>query len=161
MFNVVNYALEMDISWVGWGWRGTNDDYPCGSLPDCDQPDMRSANGTLVNGQYGGAPWSMIWDTFVNNQSPKVMDATSGTNLASNVYEPKGYLPRPCILGTFNLGNICGWDASINTTTLKASDFSSQSIYQSALPGLPPDGSCSKQGCGSVQCGTYTGPCQG
>jgi len=161
VFNIVNYALQMDISWIGWGWRGTNDDYPCSNIPDCDQPDMRSPNGTLVTGKYGGAAWQTIWDTYVNNQSPKVGDATNGQNLDNKAYEPKGYLPRPCILGTFNLGDICGWDDKIETTSLKSTDFSAQSIYQSYLPGLPPDGSCTKQGCGSHQCGTYMGPCTG
>ena len=65
--------------------------------------------------------------------------------------------------GKYNLGGICGWDEDVSTTSgiITVYNLTVQSIYDSYLPGLPPNGSCSAQGCANVQCQTYTGPCQG
>ena len=161
VYNMVNFALQYDVSWIGWAWRGTNDDYPCHATPDCNQPDMRNTDGTIVDGSFGGADWKTIWETFVSNASPKVMDVANGKTLDPTENEEEGYLVRPCIQGKYNLGGICGWDETVATTSLSAHNFTSQSIYDSILVGLPPNGSCSSQGCNGIPCQTYTGPCQG
>eukprot|EP01084_Bolivina_argentea_P148926 260266_1 len=159
VFNIVNYALQYDISFIGWAWRGTNDDNPCGSKPDCHQPDMRNENGMIVNGTYAGANWDNVWNSFVNKESLNVMDATNGRQLASNEPEISGYLVRPCIEGDYNTGDICGWDLNTNITSLTVNDFISQSMYDSILVGLPPFGNCRLQGCTPNVCKNYTGPC--
>eukprot|EP01084_Bolivina_argentea_P148927 260268_1 len=161
VFNIVNFALEYDISWIGWAWRGTNDDNPCHSTPDCNQPDMRNTDGTIVDATYGGANWKTVWQTFVSDVSPQVLDVSNGQTLAPTDTEGVGYLVRPCIQGKYNLGGICGWDEKVSTTSLNVKNFTSQSIYDSILVGLPPNGSCKSQGCQGIQCQTYTGPCQG
>ena len=163
VFNIVNMCLQYDISWIGWGWRGTNDDYPCHSTPDCNQPDMRNTDGFLVDATYGGADWKNVWGTFVSSQSPQVQDDTNGETLAPDETEDAGYLPRPCIQGEYNIGDICGWDEDISTTSgiITVYNLTNQSIYDGFLPGLPPNGTCSAQGCANIECQTYTGPCQG
>jgi len=162
VYNIINMGLQYDISWIGWAWRGNNDDYPCGSKPDCQQPDMRSETGQLTSAEYGGADWSTVWKALVASNTLNVKDVTNGKTLTHTQDEAAGYLVRPCISGDYNLGGICGWDLSVPTSSLTPSDLTSQSIYDSILPGIPPNGNCKLEGCSSInyQCQTYTGPCK-
>merc|ERR1712013_773076 len=117
---------------------------------------MRNTNGTLVDGSYSGADWKTVWESFVADSSPTVFDAANGSTLAPAETEEVGYLVRPCIQGKYNLGGICGWEEEVQTTTLTVADFTGQSIYDSILPGMPPNGSCTAQGCAGIPCQTYT-----
>ena len=145
VFNMVNFAMQMDISFVGWGWRGNNSNTCTNHEPNCNVPDMRSSDGNLVTGAYGGANWRNVWQTFVSNPNPKVLDITNGIQLQPTDMEQAGYLPRPCIMGNYNLGKFCGYDLETNVSQLSYLNFSSQSIYSSILPGLPPNGNCTLQ----------------
>eukprot|EP01084_Bolivina_argentea_P161869 281718_1 len=104
VYNIVNMAYQYDVSWTGWGWFGPLA-YSCDALRDCYA--MRNLNGTYVsNGTYGGASWASVWQDFVDNSTPKVMDKQTdptSINVAPTVEEVMGYLPRPCIMGDYNL----------------------------------------------------------
>jgi len=163
VYNIVNLSEQYDISWFGWAWRGTNvnnANRPCqDGMTECNQPDMRDTGGVLTDGTKGGANWKLVWSTFVSVNSIRVNDVGSG-NIAREAYQQQGFLPRPCIVGTFNLGGICGYDLSVNVNTLSYTDIIAQSLYDSILPGLPPKGNCTDQGCEGIPCQTYTGPCK-
>eukprot|EP01084_Bolivina_argentea_P161867 281715_1 len=152
-YNIVNLAYQYDISWTGWSWIGTTP-YDCNNLRDCY--DMRNENGSFVsNGTWGGAPWALIWNDFVNNDSPQVKDVqkdSTSVNVEPTVHEKNGYLPRPCIMGDYNLQAFCGLDLSTDITTVNYTVFATNSIYQSVLPGMPPKGSCKQQGCPTHPC---------
>ena len=122
--------------------------------------DMRDENGKLVDGTYGGADWQTVWETFISNDDIVVEDAADGAFLTSDEYQDEGYLPRPCIMGDYNLGGICGYDLEDRLSSIAVSDITSQSMYDSILPGIPPNGSCTDQGCPGTTCQTYTGPCK-
>lgn len=163
VYNIVNMCEQYDISWVGWGWRGTNVNNahrPCeDGMTECNQPDMRDTGGVLTDGSHGGADWKTVWKTFVSATSIKV-DDNSPNNINRADVQVQGFLPRPCIVGQFNLGGICGYDLSVNVTSLTVNEIISQSLYDSILPGLPPSGNCTAQGCPGTACQTYTGPCK-
>ena len=76
--------------------------------------------------------------------------------------EEAGYLPRPCIMGNYNMGKFCGYDLNIDVNQLSYLNFSAQSLYSSILPGLPPRGNCTLQGCASVgfECSHVEEPCK-
>ena len=122
---------------------------------------MRNENGELVDGTYGGADWQTVWKTFIASEKIIVEDAANGTVLSANDLQMQGYLPRPCIIGDFNLGNICGYDLSsnIDPSSISVTDIASQSIYSSMLPGLPPKGDCENQGCLGYSCAAYSSAC--
>eukprot|EP00727_Mastigamoeba_balamuthi_P010226 m51a1_g5826 hypothetical protein (702) ;mRNA; f:243951-247769 len=164
VYNVANTAAQYDVSWLGWGWRGVNRDNslaPCeDGMAECNQPDMRDVGGVLTDGSRMGANWAKVWADYVAAKTITVRDAAPKAFTTAD-YEPEGFLPRPCIHKGFNLGNICGWDLRTDVRTLKSSDFSSQTMWTGILPGLPPTGHCSSQGCPGFQCETYTGPCSG
>ena len=162
-FNIVNMAAQFDISWTPWTWRGTNglkcDNHEGGCM------DLRGAgypNATLTDGLFGGANWTLIWDTFVNTDIINVYD-TLGTNasyLGPNDKEPRGYLPRPCILGTYSHGNNCGFDLGIPVSNLNVTSFNDQSGSYDFFAGIPPAGNCSLQGCpGLNKCSQYKKAC--
>lgn len=155
MYNVVNMAYQYDISWTGWGWFGPLP-YECANLRDCYA--MRNDDGSYVsNGTYGGASWASVWDDFVNNPNPKVKDVQSDTNsinLAPTIKEEMGYLPRPCIMGNFNMGTACGLDLNKSVELVNYTVFAAESIYSAALPGVPPMGGCHQQGCPAHPCST-------
>ena len=71
----------------------------------------------------------------------------------------EGYLPRPCIVGDYNLGNVCGYDLNTDLTTINVSAFADANIYASVLPGLPPKGNCTDQGCPGLSCQAYSSAC--
>eukprot|EP00486_Rosalina_sp_Unknown_P007300 CAMPEP_0201572168 /NCGR_PEP_ID=MMETSP0190_2-20130828/15286_1 /ASSEMBLY_ACC=CAM_ASM_000263 /TAXON_ID=37353 /ORGANISM="Rosalina sp." /LENGTH=497 /DNA_ID=CAMNT_0047997597 /DNA_START=116 /DNA_END=1609 /DNA_ORIENTATION=- len=154
VYNIVNMAYQYDVSWTGWGWFGTVP-YDCDNLRSCY--DMRNENGTgVANGTWGGASWASVWEDFVNNAMPKVKDVQQTINLLPNVEEQMGYLPRPCIMGDYNLQGFCGLDLNISVDSVSYEVFGGDSIYQSVLPGMPPMGACHSQGCPSHPCGTST-----
>jgi len=164
VYNVVNFGEQYDISWIGWGWRGTNVNNahpPCvNGQTECNQPDMRDVGGVLTNGNAAGANWAQVWSVYVTAKQITVQDIDpSQQSIAPSAYESQGWLPKPCIVQGFNLNDICGYDLNTNVTTIPVSQFTSQSIYVSILPGLPPRGNCSAQGCPGYICETYTGPC--
>jgi hypothetical protein len=41
-------------------------------------------------------------------------------------YQPAGFLPRPCMTGTFNLAGFCGWPLGTNVSGLAWTDFFNQ-----------------------------------
>eukprot|EP00483_Globobulimina_turgida_P008236 UN08252 len=159
-YNVVNMAMQYDISWTAWAWWGSQP-YDCEDLKSCNN--LRNVDGSYVsNGTWGGAPWETIWREVVNNSNPIVQDNQidpSSVNVESTVFEKNGYLPRPCIMGDYNTGNHCGWDLAVNVTSLNYSDFISQSIYGIKLPGFPTYGNCTLQGCPTHPCG-FTDICK-
>ena len=79
----------------------------------------------------------------------------SNSFLSPNIEEPQGYLPRACIMGDYNMANNCGWDLNDNVDTLNVSDFNSQTLYYTFLPGMPPKGNCSNQGCPGHPCNVH------
>eukprot|EP01124_Arcella_intermedia_P029203 TRINITY_DN6109_c0_g1_i1.p1 TRINITY_DN6109_c0_g1~~TRINITY_DN6109_c0_g1_i1.p1 ORF type:complete len:526 (+),score=81.68 TRINITY_DN6109_c0_g1_i1:13-1590(+) len=163
VYNIVNLSEQYDLSWIGWAWRGTNvnnANRPClDGMADCNGPDMRDLGGILTDGLRGGAPWRLVWSTFVASSTIEVNDMTPN-NISKASYQPMGFLPRPCIVGEFNLGGLCGYDLATGIETINYADIISQSLYDSILPGLPPLGHCGGQGCAGYPCQTYTGPCK-
>ncbi len=110
--------------------------------------------GVLTDGQYGGANWTDVWETFVappNGGKLVVQDVLGpGVYLNATAHEPRGYLPRPCIIDGLNLGNYCGWPLGFNTSLLPWNSMWNQTLYTSVLPGLPPSGpqdTCYEQTC--------------
>eukprot|EP01121_Diplochlamys_sp_Union-15-3_P007755 TRINITY_DN1999_c0_g1_i1.p1 TRINITY_DN1999_c0_g1~~TRINITY_DN1999_c0_g1_i1.p1 ORF type:complete len:541 (+),score=94.32 TRINITY_DN1999_c0_g1_i1:32-1624(+) len=163
VYNVANLAEQYDLSWIGWAWRGTNinnSHRPCqDGMAECNQPDMRDTGGVLTDATHGGADWQSVWNNFVSPSTIKVNDVSPG-NINKNDPQPAGFLPRPCIVGQFNLGDICGYDLSVDVRSLNYQDIIAQSLYDSILPGMPPKGNCTAQGCEGYPCQTYTGPCK-
>jgi hypothetical protein len=162
VFNIINMAEQYDISWVGWGWRGPNNNsayVPCQNQQAvCSLGDMRGEGGLLSNGSAGGPNWRKIWNTFVNPNQIVVMDQNPD-QIDRLARQPEGFLPKPCIVGEFNIGNNCGYDLAQDITTLPYSAFGPQDLYHSVLPGLPPKGNCSFQGCAAYSC-SNSPPCQ-
>lgn len=150
VYNMANLAAQYDISFVGWGWRGRNSPSANCTLgqTQCNTPDMRDNSpldgrtGVLTNGTLGGANWTLVWSTFVNPSDKiiHVQDTLPNVHLNGTAYEPQGYLPRPCIVGQFGLGNYCGYPLGTNMSTLDKdwNSFWNQSVGISVLPGLPP-----------------------
>ena len=75
-----------------------------------------------------------------------------GSFIGPNVLQPKGYLPRPCIMGDYGFQNNCAWDLSTNVDTLTVDDFDKQTLSDVYLPGMPPLNNCSNQGCPGFTC---------
>eukprot|EP01083_Nonionella_stella_P250962 866412_1 len=121
---------------------------------------MRGAgfpNATLVDGTWGGADWMNVWETFVSATMIEVMDTLGpkGSFLAPGSNEPAGFLPRPCIMGNFNVANNCGWTLGVDIDSLNVSSFDAQTLYYAFLPGLPPNSNCSLQGCPGHPCNVH------
>ena len=157
-FNIINMAAQYDISWTAWAWWGVSG-YECDSIRKCN--DLRNENGSYVsNGTYGGAPWQLIWSNYINTDTINVLSTQTDSNtinVSPNVMEIKGYLPRPCIMGNYNIGNHCGFSYNTSILSLPYTDFNGQSAYSVILPGLPSiNNDCTKQGCPTINCGfTY------
>ncbi len=148
--NLLNLAAQYDASWTGWGWRGRNS--PSGNCTrgqtQCNTPDMRDNGpdgwtGVLTDGTRGGANWTRAWAAFVappGGGAVAVADALPGVHLNASAYEPEGYLPRPCIVGQFNIGGFCGWPLGTNASTVARgwNSLWNQTVFESVLPGLPP-----------------------
>jgi hypothetical protein len=126
----------------------------------CNTPDMRTngldASGTVIgvltDGSLGGANWTDVWSSFVSPPSGVIVvqDVLGAVALNSTAYEPKGYLPRPCLVPNMGMGDSCGWPLGFNTSDLDWNALWNSSIYDSVLPGLPPSGppsSCFEQTC--------------
>jgi len=155
VFNIINMAEQYDISWVGWGWRGTNNNTAYAPCVDgqavCSLSDMRGQGGLLADGTFGGPNWRRIWNYYVNTPVITVLDNNSD-KIGKSQPQGEGFLPRPCIVGEFNIGNLCGYDLAYDVTTLSYTSFGSQDLYNSSLPGLPPRGNCASQGCPGYTC---------
>lgn len=157
--NLINLGAQLDISWTGWAWRGTNANGGNCSKPEgqaeCAYPDMRDVGGVLTTGASGGANWAEVWTTFIATPNIVVQDA--GNHSAINVtdIEVQGFLPRPCIVPNFGLGSACGWPLGTPTPDLNWVSMWNQSLGESVLPGLPPSGapaSCTQQACEAYEC---------
>ena len=111
-------------------------------------------NATLVTGQFGGANWLNVWNVFVTPDNLTVHDALGpdASFLPPGTAEPEGFLPRACIMGDYNMANNCGWDLNTDVDTLPVSSFNGQNLYYTYLPGMPPKGNCSNQGCPGYPC---------
>jgi hypothetical protein len=158
VWNLLNLAAQYDCSWVGWGWRGTNaNDGNCtDGEPICNSPDMRSYNGTLTNGTEGGADWATAWAAYVSSSVITVQDNPT-TSLNSTAYEVQGFLPRPCIVGQFGLGDYCGYPLNTSFNDMNWVSFWNSSQGTAVLPGLPPAGppsACLLQACPGYTCQT-------
>jgi hypothetical protein len=155
VYNILNMCEQYDISWIGWGWRGNNNNTNYSPCVDgqtvCYAADMRDVGGVLTNGSSGGANWKHIWNTFVNANVINVNDNGPGKIDKLDV-QLQGFLPRPCIVGTFGLGDNCGYDLNTNVKSLKFALFTQQTINNVTLPGLPPNGNCANQGCQGYVC---------
>jgi hypothetical protein len=61
VYNLANMAAQLDVSWLGWAWRGTNaNGGACAQPPgqaECGYPDMRDELGLMKEGRGGGADW--------------------------------------------------------------------------------------------------------
>ena len=150
VYNVINMAAQLDVSWTGWAWRGT-------AGGNCGSPDMRAAGpeGVLTNGSMGGANWEEVWQTYVAAPSIVVADAGDPTKIAVNYTEVKGFLPKPCIVPDFGMGAACGWPLGYNISTLPFNSMWNQTVGDSVLPGLPPSGppsACYLQACPGFSC---------
>jgi hypothetical protein len=174
VFNVLNLAAQLDVSWTGWAWRGTNaNSLPCNQgEAECGYPDMRGAGGTLTNGSAGGADWAGAWAAYAAAPVVTVLDAGARDPAALNAsaYEVRGFLPRPCIVPFFGQGGFCGWPLGTNVSALPWVSLWNQSLSESVLPGLPPSGapaSCVDQACPGYACSPQSPvvpephPCQG
>lgn len=159
VLNVVNLAAQMDVSWTGWAWRGTNpNSLPCQQgETECGYPDLRGPDGLLTNGSSGGANWASVWATYI--ASPTITVRDDGKNdpasLNASTYEVPGFLPKPCIIPFFGQGGNCGWPLGTNVSTLPWVSLWNQSLSESVLPGLPPSGppsSCVDQACAGYTC---------
>ena len=157
--NLLNMAAQLDVSWVGWAWRGTNaNGGACGKppgQPECGYPDMRDENGTMTDGRGGGADWREIWATYVQQPAVVVADAGNHSNIDVGAFEVKGFLPRPCIVPGFGMGSSCGWPLNFSTAALPWTSLWNQSVGDSVLPGLPPAGppsACFEQACEGYSC---------
>ena len=73
---------------------------------------------------------------------PKVKDSQQVINVSPTVEEELGYLPRPCIMGDYNLQAFCGLDSNSSVNIVNYTVFASESIYQSVLPGMLPSHPC-------------------
>jgi hypothetical protein len=159
VLNVVNLAAQMDVSWTGWAWRGTNANAkPCAAgQAECGYPDMRDFGGVLTNGSSGGADWASIWGAYVASPVVTVRDEgkSDPASLNASAYEVPGFLPKPCIIPFFGQGGYCGWPLGTNTSELPWVSLWNQSLSDSVLPGLPPAGppsSCTEQACAGFSC---------
>lgn len=159
--NLLNMAAQLDVSWVGWAWRGTNaNGGNCGKPPgqtECGYPDMRDQNGDLTDGSGGGANWKEIWDTYVSSPVIGVQDKGNLSDIGPNAYEVQGFLPRPCIVPGFGMGDACGFPLGYNISHLPWVSMWNQSVGESVLPGLPPSGppaTCTQQACPGYTCST-------
>ena len=85
------------------------------------------------------------------------MDALGAGNsfLTPGTNEPRGFLPRPCIMGDFNVANNCGWVLGTDIENLTVQDFAPINLYYTYLPGMPPYSNCSQQGCPGHPCNVH------
>jgi hypothetical protein len=159
VLNVVNLAAQLDVSWTGWAWRGTNpNSLPCVTgQAECGYPDMRGPGGMLTNGSTGGANWAAIWAAYVAAPAVVVRDdgADDPASLNVTAFEVAGFLPKPCIVPYFGQGGFCGWPLGFNVSDLPWVSLWNQSLSTSVLPGLPPSGApsaCVQQACAGYTC---------
>ena len=156
-YNLVNFAVQYDISWTTWAWQGI-DAYSALACNNGNCCVLRNDDGSYVsNGTYGGAPWALIWKEFVDNTEIKVKNTQTDDvtiNVKVNVEEEMGYLPIPCIVGDYGMGNECGYSLGTNITMTNYSIFAGQSISYAILPGMPPFNNCTQQGCPTLPCGS-------
>lgn len=148
--NLINMASQLDVSWTGWAWRGT-------AGGNCGSPDMRAAGpeGLLTNGSMGGANWEEVWGTYVASPQVTIVSAGDDHDIGVNATEVKGFLPKPCIVPEFGMGDSCGWPLGFNTSLLPWNSLWNQSVGESVLPGLPPAGppsACYSQACPGYTC---------
>jgi hypothetical protein len=163
VFNLLNLASQIDVSWVGWAWRGNNaNGGTCAQgQAECNSPDMRDSGGVLTNGSSGGADWASAWAAFVAPPSGTVTVLDAGDPMKINVsdYEVLGFLPRPCIVQGFGMGDSCGWPLGFNVSLLPWNSMWNQTVAESVLPGLPPSGppsACLQQACPGYECSPYS-----
>ena len=161
VYNLLNMATQVDVSFVGWAWRGPNaNGGSCAQgQAECNYPDMRDFNGVLTNGSSGGADWSTIWSDYVSPQTINVRDDGNVSKINVTDYEVEGFLPRPCIVPNFGMGDSCGWPLGFNISKIPWNSMWNQSVANSVLPGLPPSGSpseCLEQACPDYACSPYS-----
>jgi hypothetical protein len=157
--NLLNMAAQLDLSWLGWAWRGTNANGGNCSKParqaECGYPDMRDESGAMTDGSGGGANWRDVWVTFAASAAVTVLDAGNHSDIGVGAFEVKGFLPRPCIVPDFGMGDACGWPLNFNSSALPFNSLWNQSVGESVLPGLPPAGppsACFAQACPGFAC---------
>ena len=148
--NLLNLAAQLDVSWTGWAWRGA-------AGGNCGSPDMRASGpaGVLTNGSEGGANWAEVWATYAAAPAVAVADAGDDAKIAVGFPEVKGFLPKPCIVPDFGMGDSCGWPLGTNLSALPWVSLWNQSVGESVLPGLPPAGppsACYSQACPGFTC---------
>jgi hypothetical protein len=159
--NLLNLAAQVDVSWVGWAWRGTNaNGGSCAQgQAECNYPDMRSFGAQMTNGTSGGADWAGAWAAYVAADPVVVRDDGDGHNINVTDYEVEGFLPKPCIVPGFGMGDACGWPLGFNISLLPWNSLWNQSVGESVLPGLPPSGApsaCLQQACEDYECSPYS-----
>jgi len=161
VYNLMNLASQIDVSWVGWAWRGPNaNGGTCQQgQAECNYPDMRDFNGVLTNGSNGGANWALVWADYVSPSTITVRDDGDQSKINVTDYEVEGFLPRPCIVPNFGMGDSCGWPLGFNISKLPWNSMWNQTVGESVLPGLPPSGipsSCLLQACEDYSCSPYS-----
>jgi hypothetical protein len=161
VFNLINLASQIDVSWIGWAWRGPNaNGGNCAQgQTECNYPDMRDFNGVLTNGSSGGANWSSVWADYVTATTINIRDDGDASKINVTDYEVEGFLPRPCIVPNFGMGDACGWPLGFNISKLPWNSMWNQSVSDSVLPGLPPSGApsaCLQQACPEYACSPYS-----
>jgi len=162
--NLLNLAVEHDISFTIWAWDGTQPGTGnCTTgQPQCAYPSIRANGpggvGVLTNGSLGGANVSDVWARYVASPAITVQDVAVPANGSEANYEPAGFLPRPCIAGEtgYGMGRYCGWPLGTNWTVIGRgwNGLWNQTPAESVLPGLPPQvpSVCTLQACPGWQC---------
>ena len=159
--NLLNLAAQLDVSWVGWAWRGPNaNGGSCAQgQAECNYPDMRDFGARLTNGSSGGADWAAAWAAYVSPSSIVVRDDGDPARVNVSDYEVEGFLPRPCIVPGMGMGDACGFPLGTNVSKLPWTSMWNQSVGESVLPGLPPSGApsaCLQQACAEYACSPYS-----
>jgi hypothetical protein len=161
VLNLLNLAAQVDVSWIGWAWRGTNaNGGSCAQgQSECNYPDMRDVGAVLTNGSSGGANWAAAWRAYVAADPIIVRDDGDPAKVNVTDYEVEGFLPKPCIIPAFGMGDACGWPLGVNISKLPWTSLWNQSVRDSVLPGLPPSGppsACLQQACEDYACSPYS-----
>lgn len=64
----------------------------------------------------GGANWEEVWQTYVASKAVTVADNGDDAKINVTDYEVKGFLPKPCIVPNFGMGDACGWPLGYNNS---------------------------------------------